>query len=87
MTKDISLGTATAKPGTIQYGQWDAIVHPTGHHDFLPVIIAQGKKDGPCICGRMANRLNPMTRIKKLLLRWSWLSAGYSNRFWRRPIT
>jgi len=49
MTKEIRLGTATAKPGTIQYGQWDAIVHPTGHHDFLPVIIAQGKKDGPCI--------------------------------------
>lgn len=49
MSKRISLGSATAKPGTIQYGRWDAITHPTGHDDFLPVIIAQGKADGPCI--------------------------------------
>ena len=49
MTKQIALGTAVAQPGTIQYGQWDAITHPTGHEDYLPVIIAQGKEDGPCI--------------------------------------
>jgi predicted deacylase len=49
MSGNISLGTATAKAGTIQYGQWDAITHPTGHRDFLPVIIAQGKEEGPCI--------------------------------------
>ena len=49
MSGAITLGTATAVPGTIQYGQWDAISHPTGHDDFLPVIIAQGKRDGPCI--------------------------------------
>jgi predicted deacylase len=49
MAKEIKLGTATAQPGSIQYGQWDAIIHPTGHRDFLPVIIAQGKQDGPCI--------------------------------------
>jgi len=49
MSSSIRLGTVTAKPGTIQYGQWDAITHPTGHSDFLPVIIAQGSKDGPCI--------------------------------------
>lgn len=49
MTKRITLGTAVAQPGTIQYGEWDAITHPTGHDDYLPVIIAQGKEDGPCI--------------------------------------
>lgn len=49
MAKRITLGTAAAVPGTIQYGQWDAITHPTGHVDFMPVIIAQGKEDGPCI--------------------------------------
>lgn len=49
MTKPILLGTATARPGTIQYGRWDALNHPTGHVEFLPVIIAQGKQDGPCI--------------------------------------
>ena len=49
MPKTITLGTATSKPGTIQYGQWDALTHPTGHTEFLPVIIAQGKADGPCL--------------------------------------
>ncbi len=45
----LTLGTATAKPGTIQYGQWDMFKHPTGHTEFLPVIIAQGQEDGPCL--------------------------------------
>jgi predicted deacylase len=49
MSKKISLGTAKAQPGTIQYGRWDAFTHPTGHVEFLPVIIAQGREDGPCI--------------------------------------
>lgn len=49
MSSLITLGTATAKPGTIQYGRWEALDHPTGHAEFLPVIIAQGKSDGPCL--------------------------------------
>ena len=49
MSNVITLGTATSKPGTIQYGRWEALVHPTGHTEFLPVIIAQGKADGPCL--------------------------------------
>jgi len=49
MTTALTLGTATAQPGTIQYGRWDALIHPTGHMEFLPVIIAQGREDGPCI--------------------------------------
>ncbi len=49
MPKSISFGTATSQPGTIQYGQFDALAHPTGHTEFMPVIIAQGKEDGPCI--------------------------------------
>jgi predicted deacylase len=49
MSQKISLGSATARPGTIQYGRWEAITHPTGHEDFMPVIIAQGKEPGPCI--------------------------------------
>ena len=48
MTRDISLGTATAQAGSIQYGRWEALRHPTGHAEFLPVIIAQGIEDGPC---------------------------------------
>ncbi len=49
MTTDITLGTAISIPGSIQYGAWDAFTHPTGHVEFLPVIIAQGKQNGPCL--------------------------------------
>ena len=49
MTTSLTVGTATAVPGTIQYGRWDALSHPTGHTEFLPVIIAQGREEGPCI--------------------------------------
>ncbi len=49
MPKSITLGTTTSQPGTIQYGQFDALSHPTGHTEFMPVIIAQGKEDGPSL--------------------------------------
>jgi len=49
MPEIISLGTAVAQPCTIQYGRWEALSHPTGHVEFLPVIIAQGTADGPCL--------------------------------------
>lgn len=49
MTQTLTLGTAQAKPGTIQYGRWEALTHPTGHVEFLPIIIAQGTKEGPCL--------------------------------------
>ena len=49
MSGQITVGTATSKPGTIQYGRWDMLEHPTGHTEFLPVIIAQGKREGPCL--------------------------------------
>ena len=48
MTKDLVVGTAKSEPGTIQVGRWQALSHPTGHIEFLPVIIAQGREDGPC---------------------------------------
>jgi predicted deacylase len=49
MPDSITVGTATAQPGTVQYGRWEALEHPTGHVEFLPVILAQGKDDGPCL--------------------------------------
>ena len=49
MSRTITLGTVSSKPGTVQYGRWEALNHPTGHTEFLPVIIAQGKADGPCL--------------------------------------
>ena len=45
----ISVGTAVAQPGTIQYGRFDAFRHPTGQVEFLPVMIAQGVEEGPCL--------------------------------------
>lgn len=44
-----SIGSAKALPGKIQYGKWEAFRHPTGQGEFLPVVIAQGLKDGPCL--------------------------------------
>jgi len=49
MPKTITLGSATSQPGTTQYGRWEALAHPTGHAEFLPIMIAQGKDDGPCL--------------------------------------
>jgi predicted deacylase len=49
MVKALTVGTATAQPGTIQYGRWEALGHPTGHDEFLPVILAQGREEGPCL--------------------------------------
>jgi predicted deacylase len=43
----ISVGTASAKPGEIVYGEYPLVQHPVGGMDFLPVIIAQGQADGP----------------------------------------
>lgn len=43
----ITFGTATARPGEITYGEYDLIKHPISGPDRLPVIIAQGKSDGP----------------------------------------
>jgi hypothetical protein len=49
MKSNLSLGTAIARPGSIQYGHWEAFNHPTGHTEFLPIIIAQGEEEGPCL--------------------------------------
>ena len=43
----LSLGTATAKRGEIVYGEYDLVQHPVGGRDVLPVILAQGKSEGP----------------------------------------
>jgi len=49
MSKEIIIGNAVSAPGTIQYGRWEALSHPTGHTEFLPVVVAQGKEEGPCL--------------------------------------
>jgi len=49
MPMPTSIGSAIPKRGTLQYGRWEAFQHPTGQAEFLPVVIAQGKEDGPCL--------------------------------------
>ena len=49
MPNPIVIGSAEAQPGEIRYGRWEAFSHPTGGAEFLPVIIAQGAGDGPCL--------------------------------------
>jgi predicted deacylase len=43
----ITLGDVRSKPGTIQYGRWEALRHPTGNVETLPLILAQGPEAGP----------------------------------------
>jgi len=49
MARRIAIGSAARHPGTLQYGRWTAFEHPTGQEEFLPVIIAAGKRPGPCL--------------------------------------
>ncbi|MBN1966064.1 MAG: succinylglutamate desuccinylase/aspartoacylase family protein, partial [Anaerolineae bacterium] len=47
MSSHMHIGTAASVPGQIVYGQFDAVPLPTGGYDSFPVIIAQGKSEGP----------------------------------------
>ncbi len=49
MPHSIQIGDTCAQPGSLQYGRWEAFHHPTGGSEFLPLIIAQGVADGPCL--------------------------------------
>ncbi len=49
MTHPLTIGTAVAAPGQIVYGKFDSVPLPTGGADFFPVIIAQGRADGPVL--------------------------------------
>lgn len=45
--RKIKIGSARSEPGTIKYGFIDAMALPTGTMDRIPVVIAQGKREGP----------------------------------------
>jgi predicted deacylase len=49
MSSRLTIGTAQASPGKIVYGWFDAVGLPTGEADRFPVIIAQGRGDGPTL--------------------------------------
>jgi predicted deacylase len=44
----LKIGTAQAKPGRIAYGTFDLVTFSTGGIDRIPVVIAQGRRAGPC---------------------------------------
>ena len=45
--KDITIGSAVSKAGKLTYGFIDSFELPTGIIERIPVMIAQGTKDGP----------------------------------------
>lgn len=48
--KEFTVGTATARPGEIVYGELPVLELPTGGHETLPVLIAQGRDpNGPTL--------------------------------------
>jgi predicted deacylase len=49
MAEMLTVGNVTAVPGSIQYGRWEALAHPTGNMEFFPVILVQGASPGPCL--------------------------------------
>ncbi|NHJ04360.1 MAG: hypothetical protein EAX90_06025 [Candidatus Heimdallarchaeota archaeon] len=47
--KEITVGTLKGIPGEKVFGFFDVLEHPTGTIERLPVIIAQGKREGPIL--------------------------------------
>ena len=45
----IKVGTATSQPGATSYGSLRVLDLPTGGHEEIPVIIAQGTEPGPLV--------------------------------------
>lgn len=45
----LRIGTAEARPGELTYGHVDVLEHPNGVPERLPVLIAQGREDGPTL--------------------------------------
>jgi predicted deacylase len=45
----IQIGSCEARPGEMTFGWLDALTHFDGTPERLPVVIAAGKHDGPCL--------------------------------------
>jgi len=45
----MKISNVISKPGTIQYGWYEAFAHPTGEREDLPLIVVEGSSGGPCI--------------------------------------
>ncbi len=49
MTSRLQIGSAQAEPGKLVYGALEAVELPSGDADAFPIIIAQGRADGPVL--------------------------------------
>lgn len=49
MAAAIEIGAVSGRPGELVYGEFDALPLPTGSVERFPVIIAQGREDGPVL--------------------------------------
>src|SRR5258708_1729533 len=49
MTSRLQIGSAQAEPGKLAYGALEAVELPSGGADAFPIIIAQGRVDGPVL--------------------------------------
>src|SRR5260370_11559414 len=49
MRPPLEIGTAWAQPGQIVFGELEAVELPSGGDDSFPIILAQGKHDGPVL--------------------------------------
>ncbi|MFW5924279.1 MAG: succinylglutamate desuccinylase/aspartoacylase family protein [Halodesulfurarchaeum sp.] len=45
----MEIGTVTSVPGTVETGWFDVASLPTGGDERLPVLIAEGERDGPTV--------------------------------------
>ncbi len=70
MSTSITVGSARGIPGQITYGSFEGVALPTGGSDDMPVVIAQGRQDGPTlwITGSIhGNEYSGMAVIHQLL--------------------
>ncbi len=49
MKSKLEIGNAKGQPGQLAYGALEAVALPSGGADCFPIIVAQGKHDGPVL--------------------------------------
>lgn len=49
MPQPASIGSAWARAGEVSYGEIEVMPLPTGGAERVPVVLAQGREEGPCV--------------------------------------
>lgn len=66
MAETFSIGTAKAVPGGLGYGRFEAIHLPNGNVEHFPIVIAQGREDGPTLWVTASIHGNELTGLAAL---------------------